>query len=105
MSKRVIVSVPKMPAPKPQVIKIQPVKAPSNTPVKTTPNIVKNQGIVGGKSLIPKNLQQFTTNQLRGNAEKGRSIRELREISKNRANPPVDRIIKPPFVMPKEGNT
>ena len=101
MSKRVVVSVPKMPAPKPQVVKIQPVKAPSTPPVKATPDIMKpNQGVVGGKSLIPMNLRQFPIEQLQGH-----SLRELQEISKNRAKPPVDRIIKPPFVMPKKGHT
>lgn len=98
MSKRVVVSVPKMPAPKPQVVKTQPVKAPA---VKVNPPIAKpSQGTVGGKSLIPSNLKQFPLEKLQEH-----NLRELRKISENRAKPPVNRIIKPPFVMPKEGNT
>lgn len=106
MSKRSSMSIPKMQMPKPQAVKVQPVKTqpikvqPVHA-VKITPNISKpNQGVVGGKSLIPLNLRQFPIEQLQGH-----SLRELQEISKNRAKPPVNRIIKPPFVMPKKGNT
>lgn len=53
-------------------------------------------GVKGGKTLIPLNLQEFTIEQLRGNGETGRSIRELRIISENRAKPPVDRQYNPP---------
>lgn len=82
----------KVQPPKTQTVKVQP------TP---TPNILNpDKGSVGGKSLIPLNLRQFSIEQLQGH-----SLRELQEISKNRAKPPVDRIIKPPFVMPKEGHT
>lgn len=73
------------------------------TPIPSRTNLIiqfKKQGIVGGKSLIPDNLKQFTLEQLQGH-----SYRELLEISKNRAKPPVNRVIKPRFVMPKEGHT
>lgn len=78
--------------------KAQP--APKVQPVSQRPAPKPNQGSVGGKSLIPLNLREFPIEQLQGH-----SLRELQEISKNRAKPPVDRIIKPPFVMPKKGNT
>lgn len=63
----------------------------------------KPAGSKGGKTLVPQNLQQFTTDQLRGTGEQGRTIRELQELSKNRANPPVDRQ-KNPMPLPKEKN-
>lgn len=101
MSKRANISIPKMQTPKPQPVKVQPVKVQPAPVVKVTPNILNpNKGSVGGKSLIPLNLRQFPIEQLQGH-----SLRELQEISKNRAKPPVDRIIKPPFVMPKKGHT
>ncbi len=64
----------------------------------------KVTGVKGGKTLIPLNLQEFTVEQLRGIGERGRSIRELRIISENRAKPPVDRQ-KNPMPLPKEKNT
>lgn len=64
---------------------------------------VKRNGNKGGKTLIPESIQGFSIDQLRG--ADGRTIRELREIAKNRKKPPVNRTIKPPFVMPKKGHT
>ena len=76
---------------------IVPVPKPSQ---KTLPIV----GGKGGKTLIPENLQQFTLEQLRGNGEKGRSLRELKIISINRKAPPANQIIKPPFSIPKKKN-
>ncbi len=91
------IQVPKIQMPKVQTVKVQPPKAQI---VKVQPTPPADKGIVGGKSLIPMNLRQFPIEQLQGH-----SLRELQELSKNRDKPPVDRIIKPPFVMPKKGNT
>ena len=66
---------------------------------KAVPQLVipaATNGNKGGKTLIPLNLQEFTIEQLRGTGETGRSIRELRIISENRAKPPVDRQQNPP---------
>lgn len=95
MVKRSVTPIPKIQMPKVETVKVQPVNPPKT-------NTDKNQGSVGGKSLIPQNLRQFPIEQLQGH-----SLRELQEISKNRAKPPVDRTIKPsPLTKPpKEGHT
>ena len=69
-------------------------------PAPKVQNIIK--GSVGGKTRVPANLQNFTVDQLRGNT--GRTLNQLREISKSRALPPVNRQ-KNPMPLPKEKNT
>ncbi len=62
--------------------------------------IIKIKGIKRGKTLVPENLQQFTMEQLRG-----KSLRELMKISKNRKKPPYNRQQNPLHHMPKIKST
>lgn len=73
-------------------------------PTPKTIHIPKAGGAIGGKSRLPSSLAGFTIEQLKGNGEKGRSLNQLREIAKNRLQPPVNRQ-KNPIPMPKVKNT
>ena len=75
-------------------------RAQTRQPAPKIQNLIK--GNVGGKTRVPANLQNFTVDQLRGND--GRTLNQLREISKNRALPPVNRQ-KNPMPLPKVKNT
>ena len=77
-------------------------RMPTPKPIQTP--MPKQNGTIGGKTRVPANIQQFTVEELRGTGEQGRSLRELREISKNRKKPDYNPQ-QNPMPRPKEGHT